>query len=192
MLGRAAGFDVSGLERDAFRTKVESSAEGSPVVRIAGRDGCGDVFRSMWKSGQHTHVERATLFGVYAFLENVPQDVVIWDYEADAYRNTNFTEWDVVGKRPYTFGIFMAYEAGLDPRTDYARVLERQRALVTAELTTTSQRVNLFEKVKIPACKENIRVIKIAIGDEQTAAVTRGKIAKSRVPETTSDGEVAA
>ena len=60
------------------------------------------------------------------------------------------------------------------------KVLERQRELVTAELTTTSQRVNLFEKVKIPACKENIRVIKISIGDEQTAAVTRGKLAKSR------------
>ena len=72
------------------------------------------------------------------------------------------------------------------------KVLECQRALVTAELTTTSQRVNLFEKVKIPTCKENIRVIKIAIGDEQTAAVTRGKIAKSRVPEASSDGEVAA
>ena len=59
-------------------------------------------------------------------------------------------------------------------------VLERQRELVAAELRTTSQRVNLFEKVKIPECRENIRVIKIAIGDEQTAAVTRGKIAKSR------------
>jgi V/A-type H+/Na+-transporting ATPase subunit D len=43
--------------------------------------------------------------------------------------------------------------------------------------------VNLFEKVKIPECKEAIRVIKIAIGDEQTAAVTRGKIAKSRTPQ---------
>ncbi len=61
--------------------------------------------------------------------------------------------------------------------------LERQRDLITAELVTTSQRVNLFEKVKIPACREAIRVIKIAIGDEQTASVTRGKIAKSRVPE---------
>ena len=60
------------------------------------------------------------------------------------------------------------------------RVLEEQRRLISQELTTTSQRVNLFEKVKIPACRENIRVIKIAIGDEQTAAVTRGKIAKSR------------
>ncbi|MGN0852876.1 MAG: V-type ATP synthase subunit D [Kiritimatiellia bacterium] len=59
-------------------------------------------------------------------------------------------------------------------------VLERQRELVAEELRTTSQRVNLFEKVKIPQCRENIRVIKIAIGDEQTAAVTRGKIAKSR------------
>ena len=71
-------------------------------------------------------------------------------------------------------------------------ILLKQRDLITAELTTTSQRVNLFEKVKIPECKENIRVIKIAIGDEQTAAVTRGKIAKSRAPESNSDGEEAA
>ena len=62
-------------------------------------------------------------------------------------------------------------------------VYEEQRRLVTAELHQTSQRVNLFEKVKIPQCKEAIRVIKIALGDEQTAAVTRGKIAKSRAPE---------
>ena len=72
------------------------------------------------------------------------------------------------------------------------KVLMKQRELVTAELTTTSQRVNLFEKVKIPACKESIRMIKIAIGDEQTSAVTRGKIAKSRVPEAQADEEVAA
>ena len=59
-------------------------------------------------------------------------------------------------------------------------VYEEQRRLVQEELQTTSQRVNLFEKVKIPECKEAIRVIKIALGDEQTAAVTRGKIAKGR------------
>lgn len=59
-------------------------------------------------------------------------------------------------------------------------VYEEQLRLVTIELQQTSQRVNLFEKVKIPECKEAIRVIKIALGDQQTAAVTRGKIAKSR------------
>ena len=70
------------------------------------------------------------------------------------------------------------------------RVLEKQRELVARELNTTSQRVNLFEKVKIPECRENIRVIKIAIGDEQTASVTRGKIAKGRARQ--SDEEDAA
>ena len=62
-------------------------------------------------------------------------------------------------------------------------VYDEQRRLVSEELQLTSQRVNLFEKVKIPGCKEAIRVIKIALGDEQTAAVTRGKIAKSRAPQ---------
>lgn len=67
-------------------------------------------------------------------------------------------------------------------------VYDEQRRLVSEELQRTSQRVNLFEKVKIPGCREAIRVIKIALGDEQTASVARGKIAKSRAPE----GEVAA
>jgi len=59
-------------------------------------------------------------------------------------------------------------------------VLEKQHEQIAIELNTTSQRVNLFEKVKIPECREHIRVIKIAIGDAQTASVTRGKIAKGR------------
>ena len=59
-------------------------------------------------------------------------------------------------------------------------VLAEQKHLVSEELRTTSQRVNLFEKIKIPECRENIRVIKIFLGDEQTAAVVRGKIAKRR------------
>jgi len=59
--------------------------------------------------------------------------------------------------------------------------LETQIDLLSKELRTTSQRVNLFEKVKIPEAKENIRRIGIYLGDQQTAAVVRGKIAKSKV-----------
>ena len=59
-------------------------------------------------------------------------------------------------------------------------VLDRQRTLIQTELTTTSQRINLFEKVKIPEALGNIRQIKIALGDEEVAAVVRGKIAKGR------------
>lgn len=63
-------------------------------------------------------------------------------------------------------------------------ILFEQRRLISEELRATSQRVNLFEKVKIPECKENIRIIRIHIGDESTAAVARGKIAKKRTPAT--------
>ena len=59
-------------------------------------------------------------------------------------------------------------------------VLEEQHRLLAAELRTTSQRVNLFEKVKIPECEENIRVIRIFLGDQQTAEVARAKIAKGK------------
>lgn len=59
-------------------------------------------------------------------------------------------------------------------------ILQEQRRLISEELRTTAQRVNLFEKVKIPECRENIRTIKIFLGDEQTAAVARGKLAKKR------------
>ena len=59
-------------------------------------------------------------------------------------------------------------------------IYERQRELLSDELRVTSQRVNLFEKVKIPECIENIRKIRIYVADEQTAAVVRAKIAKGK------------
>ena len=60
-------------------------------------------------------------------------------------------------------------------------ILDRRDELVRAELTRIIQRVNLFEKVKIPAAREAIRMIRIALGDEQTAAVVRAKIAKIKL-----------
>lgn len=60
------------------------------------------------------------------------------------------------------------------------QIIEEQHRLLSDELRTTAQRVNLFEKVKIPECKENIRVIRIFMGDQQTAAVARSKIAKGK------------
>ena len=61
--------------------------------------------------------------------------------------------------------------------------LKKQTELLEAELRNTSQRVNLFEKVKIPEAKENIRVIQVYLGDQQTAAVVRGKISKKKLVE---------
>ncbi len=62
-------------------------------------------------------------------------------------------------------------------------VLERQHDLLERELTKIVQRVNLFEKVKIPEARDNIRRIRIQLGDEMTAAVGRAKIAKNKLVE---------
>jgi V/A-type H+-transporting ATPase subunit D len=59
-----------------------------------------------------------------------------------------------------------------------ARTLEEQQRRLERELRTTSQRVNLFEKIKIPEAKGNIKKIQVYLGDQQTAAVVRGKISK--------------
>lgn len=71
-------------------------------------------------------------------------------------------------------------------------ILEEERRRVGYELRVTAQRVNLFEKVKIPECRENIRVIRIFLGDEQTAAVARGKISKRRSEQRQAQEETAA
>jgi len=67
------------------------------------------------------------------------------------------------------------------------RVLEEQRRRLGAELRTTNQRVNLFERVKIPECKDAIRRVRIFLGDVQTLEVARGKIAKRKALERETD-----
>ena len=67
-----------------------------------------------------------------------------------------------------------------------SQVLSQQAERLGTELRVTSQRVNLFEKVKIPEAEEAIRRIGIYLGDEQTAQVVRGKFAKKKVAERSS------
>ena len=83
------------------------------------------------------------------------------------------------------------YPLWVDTALERLRGIARLDALVSTqrkrveclekELRSTSQRVNLFEKVKIPEAKENIRVIGVYLGDQQTAAVVRGKISKKKL-----------
>lgn len=64
------------------------------------------------------------------------------------------------------------------------RVLLQKETLIREELRTTTQRCNLFEKKMIPELKENIRRIRIFLGDEETASVGRAKLAKAKIQET--------
>ncbi|MCK5452725.1 MAG: V-type ATP synthase subunit D, partial [Calditrichia bacterium] len=61
------------------------------------------------------------------------------------------------------------------------QIIEKQLDILREELRITIQRIKLFEEVKIPEARENIRIIQIFLGDQQTAAVVRGKIAKAKI-----------
>ena len=77
-------------------------------------------------------------------------------------------------------------DAGLDfvkellELREKVRILHEQEEILQKELRKVTQRVNLFEKVKIPQAKENIRLIRVNLAEEQTAAVGRSKIAKGK------------
>lgn len=60
-------------------------------------------------------------------------------------------------------------------------VLDEQVRLLEKELLSTSQRVNLFEKVKIPETQANIKKISIYMADQQVSAVVRSKISKRKI-----------
>lgn len=60
-------------------------------------------------------------------------------------------------------------------------VIEKGIEILRHELRITTQRVNLFEKVKIPEAQETIRLIKIYMGDQMANAVGRSKIAKGKI-----------
>lgn len=61
------------------------------------------------------------------------------------------------------------------------KVMRQQQEMLRRELIKTTQRINLYEKLLIPETKENIRKIKVYLGDQQTAAVCRAKIAKGKL-----------
>lgn len=61
------------------------------------------------------------------------------------------------------------------------RVTGERLELLTEELRQTNIKVNLFEKRMIPQARENIRRIKIFLGDQEIAAICNAKIAKDKL-----------
>lgn len=63
---------------------------------------------------------------VQRLLEELdPNQAIIMDYTSDTMCSKNFTEWNVIGKFPWFFGIFSGYEADSDIRGFYEWTNER-------------------------------------------------------------------
>lgn len=60
-------------------------------------------------------------------------------------------------------------------------IAEEKRRALEKELREVSIRVNLFEKILIPRSEDNIKKIRIFLGDQQLAAVAQAKVAKRKI-----------
>ncbi len=89
-------------------------------------------------------------------------------------------KYSLVGTPPLFDAAIEYFQQALSAK-EQMRVMREQQALLRKELIKTTQRINLYEKVLIPETKENIRKIKVYLGDQQTAAVCRAKIAKAKL-----------
>lgn len=56
-----------------------------------------------------------------------PSQVILLDYTSDTQSENNFTNWGVVGKFPWIFGIFEGYEPNNELRGDYELMNQRLR-----------------------------------------------------------------
>ena len=90
--------------------------------------------------------------------------------------------YDLFAEEPWLDDALEAVQGIVELRSE-RDVIREQYDRIVRELRVTTQRVNLFEKIKIPETKENIRLIKIAIGDADTSAVVRSKIVKKKLEE---------
>ncbi len=61
------------------------------------------------------------------------------------------------------------------------KIAVKRKEALEKELREVSIRVNLFEKIMIPRAKENIKKIKIFLGDQELAAVSRAKVSKKKI-----------
>jgi V/A-type H+-transporting ATPase subunit D len=93
-----------------------------------------------------------------------------------------FAEYDLFEAPLWVDAAITALQGLVALREELA-LIEKGISILKQELRITTQRVNLFEKVKIPESEEAIRIIKIYIGDQMANAVGRSKAAKRKIEE---------
>jgi V/A-type H+-transporting ATPase subunit D len=89
-------------------------------------------------------------------------------------------KYSLVATPPLFDAAIEYFQAAISAREEL-QVTRQQREMLRRELIKTTQRINLYEKLMIPEARENIRKIKVYLGDQQTAAVCRAKIAKGKL-----------
>lgn len=61
------------------------------------------------------------------------------------------------------------------------KISQEKKLALEKELKEVAIRVNLFEKIMIPRAMQNIKKIKIFLGDQQLTAVSQAKVSKNKI-----------
>ena len=89
-------------------------------------------------------------------------------------------EYSLFDTPPWVDGAVVRLRARQSARVT-VEIADEKRAALERELREVSIRVNLFEKILIPRAEANIKKIKIFLGDQELAAVSQAKVAKSKI-----------
>ncbi len=158
-------MEINRIQGEVDRLKAENDRVESEVSQWA------DVFAedidlSQWIDVKEVKAGEGNIAGI-----DIPifEDVVFEEVEYDLFET------------PLWVDAGLAVSKEQIKRQAEWQIAQQQQAIIRKELRTTIQRIKLFEEVKIPDARENIRVIRIFLGDQQTAEVVRGKIAKTKI-----------
>ncbi len=98
-------------------------------------------------------------------------------FERVVFRAEEYSLFDT----PFWTDIALEKIRGLIILKEKLSVMDEKKRALERELREVSIRVNLFEKILIPRACQNIKKIKIFLGDQQLAEIGRAKVAKSKI-----------
>ena len=90
--------------------------------------------------------------------------------------------YDLFDTPPWVDSVVIGLRTLAEARAKIVVAREKKTAL-EKELREVAIRVNLFEKILIPRSLKNIKKIKVFLGDQQLAAVSQAKVAKTKIEE---------
>lgn len=104
--------------------------------------------------------------------------------EVPYFEDISFEEfhYDLIDTPAWIDGVVRGLR-DLATETAKITVAREKKEALDKELREVSIRVNLFEKILIPRSLRNIKKIKVFLGDQQLAAVSQAKVAKSKIEE---------
>ncbi len=121
-------------------------------------------------------LEAVKIKSVFKHYENIA-GVEVPYFERVEFEDFSYSLFETA---PWVDGAILILRSLAELR-EQIHILQEQKRALEKELREVSIRVNLFEKILIPRAFENIRAIKVFLGDQELAAVSRAKVAKAKI-----------